>query len=166
MSARVPSPALRRRGWAILAFLVAYLGVQVFMIVRGHFVPNKHFAFWMFPESTYFTARLSRELEDGTVVRTSRGGVWSVPTESGLVTYRWTRFVDGYRMDVLDTRQRAKGVFDETVDYFQHALNYVAERIPEDTSTRKLRLSIEYRRAGGPSEVLVLESLPRRGTAP
>jgi hypothetical protein len=166
MRPSVLSPAQRRRGWIILAAGAAYLAVQVVLIVRGHFVPDKHFAFWMFPESTYFTARLSRLLADGSEVRTGRGGVWTVPADDGRLTYRWARFVDGYRLDALDTRQRAKGVFDENVEYFRHALDYVAERIPRDTSTRQLVLRIEYRRAGGPREALVLESAPRPGVAP
>ena len=152
--------ALRRRALGILTVCTLYIGLQLFMIVRGHFTPSKHFGFWMFPESTYFTASLSRLLEDGREVKTKKGA-WSIDTPNGKVIYRWNTFVDGYRMDLLETKQRSKGTFDDTVKYFRAALDYVAARIPEDKSTHQLIMRIEYRRAGGPKEHMVLESKPR-----
>lgn len=152
----------RRKALCILAFSALYVFAQLFMIVRGHFVSSKHFGFWMFPESTYFKASLSRVLTDGKEVKTKRG-VWSVQGESGKVRYKWQDFVNGYRMDELEIRQRSKGTFDDTVKYFQHALNYVAQRTPADKVTQQLVMRIEYKRAGGPKEVLVLKSNPRLG---
>ena len=152
--------ALNRKAWLIVAFCCVYLGFQLFMIVRGHFVESKHFAFWMFPESTFFRASLSRLLIDGREVKT-RSGLWDVKTENGLVEYEWQSFVKCYRLDRLETRERSKGTFDDTVKYFQAALDYVAERIPEDKTTYQLILTIRFQRAGGPEEVMVLESKPR-----
>lgn len=152
----------RRKALSILAFCALYVFAQLFMIVRGHFVNSKHFGFWMFPESTYFKASLSRVLADGREVKTRRGA-WSVQGDTGKVRYKWQDFVNGYRMDELEVRQRSKGTFDDTVKYFQHALNYVAQRIPRDKATQQLVMRIEYKRAGGPKEVLVLKSNPRLG---
>jgi len=152
----------RRQAWFILAFCGVYLAVQVGLIARGHFTASKHFAFWMFPESTYFIASLSRVLADGREVNTSRGS-WAVRTESGKVEYHWSSFVHSYRMDRMDRWQRSKGIFDDTLKYFQAALDYVAERIPEDKFTDQLVLTIRYERAGGPQRVIVLESRPRLG---
>src|SRR4026208_1209047 len=90
--------ASRGRAWLIILFCAAYIGLQLFIIVRAHFVSSKHFAFWMFPESTYFKATLTRVLADGREVVTS-GGVWAVRTDSGNVEYDWRDFVQGYRMD-------------------------------------------------------------------
>ena len=150
----------RRRAWAILAFVAAYIGVQLFMIVQGHFTLSKHFGFWMFPESTYFTATLGRVTVDGREIKTDKG-VWTVQTASGKVRYKWQSFVKMYKLDRLETRERSKGTFDDTVKYFQAALNYVAERIPEDKSTYQLVMKIRYQRAGGPKQTLVLHSKPR-----
>lgn len=161
-SLAVKTPSPRRRAWFVLGFCGLYVAVQLFMIVRGHFVPSKHFGFWMFPESTYFTASLSRVLANGEEVKTKKGS-WSVETESGKVRYKWKSFVGSYRMDELEVRQRSKGTFEDTVKYFQAALNYVATRIPEDKATEHLVLTIHYRRAGGPKEILVLKSTPRLG---
>ena len=161
-SAANTTGASRCRAWLIILFCAVYLGFQAFMIVRGHFVSSKHFAFWMFPESTYFKARLTRILADGREVITSDGG-WAVPTQAGLVEYDWRDFVQGYRMDRFGTWERSKGTFDDTLKYFQAALDYVAERIPEDRSTHHLVLTIEYEKAGKPVETIVLASKPRLG---
>jgi hypothetical protein len=130
------------------------------MIVRSHYTPSKHFGFWMFPESTYFRASLSRVLLDGQEIKTKKGS-WAVTTKSGETQYKWKSFVQGYRMDELEVRVRSKGTFADTLKYFQAALHYVADRIPEDKSTYQLVLKIRYHRAGGPEETIVLESKPR-----
>ena len=156
------SQSSRRKAWFILAFCGLYVSVQLFMIVRGHFVTSQHFAFWMFPESTYFRTSLCRVLMDGTEVKTAKG-VWTVETKTGTKRYKWGSFVQGYKLDYLESRERAKGSFNDTLKYYQAALNYVAERIPEDKSTYQLILRIRYQRAGGPEEFIVLESTPRLG---
>ncbi|HKQ40252.1 MAG TPA: hypothetical protein VJ063_19420 [Verrucomicrobiae bacterium] len=152
--------ASRGKAWLILLFCVAYLGLQVFLIVRAHFVSSKHFGFWMFPESTYFKATLTRVLADGREVATSTGA-WAVRTQSGNVEYDWSNFVQSYRLDRLGTWERAKGTFDDTVKYFQAALDYVAERIPEDRATKHLVLRVDYERAGDVVKTLVLASKER-----
>ena len=150
------------KAWLIILFCVIYVGFQVFMIVRAHFTPSKQFAFWMFPESTYFQATLTRLLADGREVITS-DGAWAVRTGSGKVEYYWEDFIQGYRMDRLGTWQRSKGTFDDTLKYFQAALDYVAARIPKDKVTDRLVLTIEYERAGAAPEKIVLASKPRLG---
>ena len=152
--------AMRRRKVWVSSFCLLYITFQLFMIVRSHFTPSKHFGFWMFPESTYFRASLSRVLTDGQEVK-ARKGLWTVTTESGEVRYKWKAFVQGYRMDELDDKVRSKGTFADTLKYFQAALDYVADRIPEDKSTSQLVLRIRYYRAGGPEEVIILKSKPR-----
>ena len=161
-TARPSIQTSRRKAWYIVAFCGVYVSVQLFLIVRGHFVSSKHFAFWMFPESTYFRATLTRVLIDGEEVKTKKGA-WTVETDTGEMRYRWQSFVQGYKLDRLETRQRAKGTFDDTLKYYRAALNYVAGRIPEDKSTYQLILRIDYQRAGGPEESIVLESTPRLG---
>ena len=135
------------------------------MVVRAYFVPSKHFAFWMFPESTYFKATLTRVLGDGREVITS-DGAWAVRNGSERVEYDWQDFVQSYRLDSLGQWERCRGTFDDTVKYFQAALDYVADRIPEDHVTQRLVLSLDYERAGGAVKTLVLASKPRLGERP
>lgn len=152
--------ASKGRAWLVLLFCGVYLGLQMFLIVRAHFGPSKHFAFWMFPESTYFKAGLSRVLADGREVITS-DGAWAVRTAAGNVEYDWREFVQGYRLDRLGTWGRAKGSFDDTLKYFQAALDYVADHIPEDRVTKHLVLTIDYEPAGDIVKTLVLSSKAR-----
>lgn len=151
---------------AIALFCIAYLALQVVVIVRGHFVPSKHFAFWMFPETTMFVARLVRVTTDGQAHHVP-GGSWIVPRASGeLVTYRWTDFVRGYRLDILDRKTRSKGTITDTLRYFQAAVENVARRTPEDRETAELVLKIQYQRAGGPVEEVELRSGKRPEAKP
>jgi len=152
--------ASKGRAWLILLFCAVYLGLQLFLIVRAHYLPSKHFAFWMFPESTYFKATLTRVLADGREVITS-DGAWAVRTDYGNVDYYWGDFVQSYRLDVLGRWERSKGTFDDTLKYFQGALDYVADRIPEDRVTKHLVLTIDYERAGDVVKTLVLASKAR-----
>ena len=152
----------RTRAALVFTFCALYLFFQVCMIVRGYFVTSKHFAFWMFPESTYFQATLNRVLTDGREVITS-DGAWGVRTGAGVVEYHWQDFVNGYKLDRLGVWERSKGTFDDTLKYFQAALDYVAERIHEDVVTHQLVLRIEYERAGELPRGIVLASRPRSG---
>src|SRR5436190_23356951 len=154
--------ASRGKAWLILLFCAAYVAFQVFMIVRAHYVPCKQFAFWMFPESTYFKATLTRVLADGREVITS-DGAWAVQTGTGKVEYDWQDFVQSYRLDSLGRWERSKGTFDDTIKYFQAALDYVADRMPEDRVTKHLLLTIDYERAGDAVKTLVLASKARSG---
>ena len=144
----------------VIGFCTFYLAIQVFLIARSHLVTSKHFGFWMFPETTYFRATLSRVLVDGREVRAKRGS-WTVNSPIGKIPYSWQSFVTTYRLDQLETRVRSKGSFDDTLRYFQAALHHVADRIPADRSTSKLVMTIQYQRAGAPEETIVLESKPR-----
>jgi hypothetical protein len=148
------------RAFMILGGCTLYLLVQLTMIVRGHFVESKHFAFWMFPESTFFVALLTRETRGGREVHAKRG-IWKAGTREAPVKYDWHEFVNDYRLNVLEMRARSKGTWADTSRYFQDALNYVAQRIPEDTVTQRLVLHLVYRQAGGEVEKITLKSEPR-----
>lgn len=151
---------------AIAIFCIVYLALQMVVIVRGHFVPSKHFAFWMFPETTMFVARLVRVTSDGQSHHVP-GGTWIVPRPSGeLVTYRWRDFVRGYRLDALDVKARSKGTLTDTLRYFHEAVKRVARQIPEDRETIELVLRIDYQRAGEAPEHVELRSGRRPEATP
>lgn len=151
---------------AIAIFTLVYLALQIAVIVRGHFVPSKHFAFWMFPETTMFVARLIRITTDGQAHHVP-GGTWIVPRRTGeLVTYRWRDFVRGYRLDALDVKTRSKGTLTDTLRYFEAAVQRVARQTPEDRETVELVLSIDYQRAGEAPERIELRSGKRPEAAP
>ena len=146
---------------AILVFCAGYLGVQIFLIVGAHFRSDKRFGFWMFAESTRYTASLFRQTFDGRLLSTE-AGVWTVRTlDGGYKTYAWGMFVQGFRLKRLEVNKRAKVGMAVTLKYLEHALDYVAGRIPYDRETERLVLVIDYRRAGGESIRTRLQSQPR-----
>lgn len=142
------------------SIFIIYLSVQLFFIVRAHFIHDKRFGFWMFAESAFFTAKLYRELEDGSMVPTSNGR-WTL-TEPGKVSgYNWNQLVRDYRLYNLQDYKRAKGSMSRTMMYFQHALDYVADHIPQDQSTRRLVLKVNYHESGEPWQNTTLKSKVR-----
>ena len=144
----------------ILAFCVAYLAIQLFLIVRGHFVQDKRFAFWMFGESTYFYATLFRELPSGRRLKT-RQGMWIASSESGRPKqYAWFQHVNEFRLDYLEKKTRAKTSISITLSYFQKALDYFADLV-DDTETSRFVLEISYSKAGGPKVKRTLYSKRR-----
>ena len=153
----------RRRAAGIVLFFGLYVSVQIVLIGRGLTAESKHFGFWMFPESTFFVARLGRVLVEGREVR-APGGRWIVPRVTGeLTSYDWRQFVNGYHLDVLERPARSKGSFSDTTRYFQAALDYVADRIPDDRETSQLVLHVEYQKAGAARRSLELRSRERLG---
>ena len=149
------------RNVAVAGFVVLYLGIQLFFVLRSHTVTDKKFGFWMFPESTYFRASLARELANGSVVRTRNGAWHARKVDGSRAIFLWDDFVNYYRLGNLESRRRAKGNFQTTLGYFQHALNYVATHIPADSETKKLILTVYYTRSGNPLKVVTLESIER-----
>ena len=153
--------AMRRlRSIAILGGCVLYLCTQAFVIVRGHFVDSKHFAFWMFPESTRFVAQLFLETKTGRQLPTNRGR-WGIGRPPNQVRFDWGHFVNDYRLDFINRKTRSKGTWLDNEQYFQEALNYVIDRIPEDTLTNRLVLRIRVEKAGEAPKDIVLKSKPR-----
>jgi hypothetical protein len=146
----------------ILAFCVLYLSIQAFFIVRAHFVVDKRFGFWMFAESSRFKAELYREFADGRLEKALHGQWWVTTADGRYILYSWDNYVRRFRLNPLERFSRAKRGIGVTLEYFQQALDYVAERIPEDRETVKLVLRVQYRKAGGPWQYVALESRPRR----
>lgn len=150
------------RSWLILAFCVLYLGTQAFFIVRGYYVDDKRFAFWMFSESTRYTATLYRKTADGSVVKADKGG-WAWKTDTGTTEYyHWGMFVMDFRLQEMEEKKRAKTSWHITKTYLQHALDYVIDNIPNDPDTVQLILEIDYQVAGAETKHLTLTSHERK----
>lgn len=143
---------------AIAGFCAVFFLAQLVSIAVSHARGDRRFSYQMFAENSYFEATLWRELADGTRVRT-RGGSWSVQAADGrAVAYRWPHFVRDFNLGDLDRRTRARTGIGVTLAYFDHALDYVARRIPEDRETVRLVLTVEYVKAGGERNAVELTS--------
>ena len=151
----------RLRSLVIIIFSATYLCFQLTMIVTAHTRDDKRLGFWMFAESSNFNAVLYRELENGQRVRVPHG-VWTVQGRSGEpITYQWNRLVREFHLGYLEEWVHAKTGIHVTLKYFQNALNFVIDRIPEDRDTVQLHLSVRYSKAGATMEEVVLSSKRR-----
>jgi len=149
------------RSLGIVLFVAVYLCAQLYFVTNAYFEEDKRFGFWMFPEASYFRATLYRELSDGQLVPT-RDGMWVVRKSSGgAKRYTWDAWVNDFNLNHLETRTRAKTSIALTLNYFQHALDFVAQRISEDAHTKRLVLMVNYTKAGGAPQDVALYSRER-----
>ena len=145
------------KNWLVVGFCSVYVLIQLFLIVRAHFSTDKRFGFWMFAESTIFSAELYRVTVDGDTLRT-RNGVWRISSDQGRVVYSWNKHVRDYRLNSLERKKRAKGSINRTMFFFENALNYVIDRIGADNETRQLLLYVHYEKADGVPVTRLLQS--------
>lgn len=153
------APVIRRA--AVLAFSAVFFGGQAALIVASYVRGDRLFGYQMFAESTFFTAHLFRVTADGRREHLP-SGTWAARDGEGKVhRYRWSAFVDDFRLDRLERRTRAKIGIEVTLKFFGAALDYVAERIPDDGETDRLELVVEYETAGGEKREVRLRSRAR-----
>ena len=146
---------------AILGFTSAFFGGQLALVTWSYFRGDRLFGYQMFAETTFFTARLYRVTADGRR-ELARNGIWHARDAAGTArTYRWGAFVDDFRLDRLETRTRAKIGIDVTLKFFQHALDHVAKKIPDDHETARLEMVVQYETASGKQNVVTLSSADR-----
>ena len=143
--------------WAVLAFCTLYIGLQLLFIVKAHFQSDKRFGFWMFAETTIFSAKLYRITADGKKIKT-RNGRWRFAKGGTSGAYNWNSMVKDYRLYNLESRKRAKGSMSRTLLFLDATLDYVIDRIPDDPETRQLVLEVTYAKAGNDEQHVTLES--------
>ncbi len=142
-----------------LAFAALFFGAQALLVVRSHASGDPRFGYRMFAETTFFHARLYREV-NGALVH-APGGSW-IADGTPPVPVQWTSEVRDFRLSPLDTRHRAKIGLVTTLTFAQEALDWMLPRIPAaDRETAKLVLVVEWQRADGSKGTTTLESARR-----
>lgn len=144
-----------------MVFCAVFFGAQLASIALSHARGDRRFSYQMFAENSYFHATLWRELADGTRVRTGAGSWTVIAADGRTVGYRWPTFVRDFNLAVLDRRVRARTGIGVTLAYLDHALDYVAERIPEDRETVRLVMVVRIEKAGGERREVELASRTR-----
>ena len=153
------TPARRRA--AILAFVALYFGGQLVVVAWSYVRGDRLGGYQMFAETTFFTARLFRVTKDGRR-EPVHGGTWRARDASGrLREYRWQRYVNDFRLDLLDRRTRAKIGIDVTLKFFQLSLDHVARAVPDDRETVRFEIDIAYETASGKTSQRSLASADR-----
>lgn len=137
--------ALRR-----LAFVVVIV-VQAAFVVRAYWAPHREFGYQMFPESSQWSAQISRVSGDGS----------GVSIEDGWFGYDWNELVDGRGLDVPWRRHHADSGVGRQLEFLQEALDWVARNTPDDDETRYLEAVVTTWPNLGDAEQVVLRSVDR-----
>jgi hypothetical protein len=148
---------MTRPRWRVTAARVVFISVivvQVGLLVNGYREPHKYFAFQPFNESSTWQADIHRVTWDGE----------RIPVDESWEGYDWNSLVDmGALQNPGQLRHAYMGV-GATLDFLDHALDWVAAHTPNDTETRYLEATVTYyENTRGPHEV-VLRSDEREPT--
>jgi hypothetical protein len=119
------------------------------------------FGFRMFPEASTIEIRLQRQLRDQVV--DAPHGEWHARDAHGqLRHFSWRDRVRDPVLGSLESRVFASYGVDAQLARLQRALDDVADHVPEDGETMRLRAEVVVRRNGGDKASFALESRPRR----
>jgi len=119
------------------------------------------FGFRMFPEASTMEVHLAREV-DGRLVP-APAGEWSAHDAAGqLRHFSWRDRVRDPVLSSLDTRVFASYGADTQLARIRMALDDVADHVPEDGETTRLRADVVVWKNGREPTTTVLESHARR----
>ncbi|MBX3230260.1 MAG: hypothetical protein KIT84_04000 [Labilithrix sp.] len=158
-----PSLSLGRgptHNWRVL-FAIAWIGVQLTLIVTAGRRPDGAFGFRMFSESSVMTLVLYREV-DGKRVHVA-DGVWGAKSIDGRV-HRFSWFDRVPRGWVFDREMPASYGATAQLVRLQAALDDVAAHVPDDAETTRFLLDVTMRRNGREAVVHHLTSRERIAT--
>lgn len=139
----------RWRARLVRAFFVGVLLTQAVLVLRSYDDPHNFFGFQPFNESSTWKADVVRVTADGRRIPIDEP--W--PTGSGDDSYDWDDLV-GWR--VVQHPERMKHAYsglDASLDFFDEALDWVADHTPADTETLYLEAEVTgFRNTRGPDE--------------
>jgi hypothetical protein len=145
---------------ARVVFAAGWLAAQAALVLTAGTRPDGVFGFRMFPEASSIEVHLSREVGDGTVP--APAGEWSARDATGqLRHFSWRDRVRDPVLAALDERVFASYGADAQLAHLQRALDDVADHVPEDGETRRLRADVTVWKNGGEPTTVTLSSHSR-----
>jgi hypothetical protein len=145
---------------ARVAFAACWIAGQATLVLTAGSRADHVFGFRMFPEASTLEIRLSREF-DGHVVP-APGGEWSARDAEGqLRHFAWHDRVRDPILSTVDAEVFASYGVDAQLARLQRALDDVADHVPEDGETTRLRADVMVRKNGRGAEARTLESHER-----
>ncbi len=141
---------LRTAGAASLFAAVTL--AQAYFVVAAYDHPHSVFGYQPFSESSTWRATIVRVLDDG-----ERDDI-----RDGWEGYLWHELVPvGRGLTFPLDWHRAHSGIDSTLDFFQHALDWVATHTPNDRHALYFEARVEFSRNGHEVETVVLRSVDR-----
>jgi hypothetical protein len=146
---------------ARVAFAACWIAGQGALVLTAGARPDHVFGFRMFPEASTLEIHLSRDV-DGRVVP-APGGEWSARDGQGqLRHFSWRDRVHDPILSAVDARVFASYGVDAQLSRLQRALDDVADHVPEDGETVRLRADVLVRRNGRDAVARTLASHERQ----
>lgn len=140
-----------------IAFAAAWVAGQAALVFTAGSRPDHIFGFRMFPEASTIEIHLWRETAGG-AARAARGE-WSARDTAGqLRHFSWRDRVRDPILSSIDARVFASYGVDAQLARLGHALDDVADHVPEDAETRRLVAEVVVRRNGGEPRTVALQS--------
>jgi hypothetical protein len=153
---------LDRRPRARVAFAVTWIAGQVALVVTATGRPDGLFGFRMFPEASTMQVHLARVTATGEVP--IPGGEWSARDASGqLRHFSWRDRVRDPVLSSLDARVFASYGEATQLARLGHALDDLADHVPEDAETLRFVARVTVWHNGREPTTSTLESHARRG---
>jgi hypothetical protein len=132
------------------------------LVVTAYGRPDHIFGFQMFPEASTIEIHLSRETARGDVP--ALRGEWGARDPSGqLRHFTWRDRIRDPVLGSLDARIFASYGVDAQLARLQRALDDVADHVPEDGETVRLRADVRVWKNGRSPSTVTLTSHLRRG---
>jgi hypothetical protein len=144
-----------------VAFAGFWIAGQIALILSAARRSDHTFGFRMFPEASTMQVHLVRELRGGTLP--APRGEWSARDAAGqLRHFSWRERVRDPLLGSLDERVFASYGVDAQLARLHRALDDVADHIPEDGETLRLRAEVLVWKNGREPSALTLESHSRQ----
>ena len=151
------------RPTARVAFAFFWVFGQAALVLTAGLRADHILGFRMFPEASTMEIHLWREV-DGRWVR-AREGEWSAHDGSGqLRHFSWRDRVRDPVLGSLDERVFASYGVDAQLARLQRALDDVADHVPEDSETQRLRADVRVWKNGRAPATVTLTSHMRQNT--
>ncbi len=133
---------------ARVVFAASWLAGQAALVLTAGARDDHAFGFRMFPEASTLEIHLSRDVGGRSVPAPL--GEWSARDARGqLRHFSWHDRVRDPILASLDGRVFASYGVDTQLARLQHALDDVADHVPEDGETTRLRADVVVRKNGG-----------------
>jgi hypothetical protein len=144
-----------------VVFAALWIAGQIALVLGAERRPDHAFGFRMFPEASTIEIRLFRVVKGGTV--RAPAGEWSARDADGqLRHFSWHDRVRDPVLGSLDARVFASYGVDAQLARLQRALDDVADHLPEDADTLRLRADVLVARNGREPTPAILESHARQ----
>ncbi len=143
------------------AFVLVFLGLELYGIAWGLRAPDHVLGFQMFNESSHLTVELFRELDRKRrrVLVPVPDGKWQARDASGsLREFAWRDRVTYAPLETLGVPMRAKYGLSAQLFRLQAALEDVVSHIPDDTQTRALVAVVQASHNGRPLQTIRLRA--------